>query len=174
MKRYGREEPPTSAGWRDTRGRVCGGVVAGDLTAIDILAGGEGEMTTGGMFIEPQLPMTHLEAVAGGRISEAGECSELGSGLLSGRSVGGGRRLAKMNRLFQIPPSAGDQPRERERGRETHRRTGRSTRLRTRRRRLQRGCVCGYRVQHGGDRRDQTREWPLGVFELFYFFPADI
>jgi len=119
MKRYGREEPPTSAGWRDTRGRVRGGVVAGGLTAIDVLASGEGEMTTGGMFIEPQLPMTHLEAVAGERISEAGECSELGSGLLSGRSVGGGRGLAKMNRLFQIPSSAGDQlERERERLRE--------------------------------------------------------
>jgi len=168
MKRNRREEPPTSAGWGDTRGRVCGGVVAGGQTAVDVLAGGEGEMTTGGMFIEPQLPMTHLEAIAGERISEAGECSELGSGLLSGRSVGGGRRLVRMNRLFQIPSSAGDQlERERERERETHRRTGRSARLRTRRRRLQRGC--GYRVQHGGDRGTRRGNGHWAYLNFFIF-----
>ena len=61
-KRYGREVPPTLAGGGKTGGRVCGRVVAGGLPTVNVLAPGEGEMTTGGMFVEPQFPMTHLQA----------------------------------------------------------------------------------------------------------------
>ena len=46
---------------------MCDRVVAAGLLTVDVLAPGEGEMATGGMFVEPQLPMTHLQgsAIAG-------------------------------------------------------------------------------------------------------------
>jgi len=65
MERYEREVSSTPAGGSNTSGRVCGRVVAGCLTTIDVLTAGEREMGTGNMFIEPQLPMTHLQAIAG-------------------------------------------------------------------------------------------------------------
>lgn len=70
------EVPPTLTGGGDTSGRVCGRVETGCLSAVHVLATGENEMATLGIFVEPQLPMTHLK---------------------SWRSVGGGRRLGKMN-----------------------------------------------------------------------------
>jgi hypothetical protein len=57
---YEREVPATLASGNDTSGRMCGRVVTGGLTAIDVLASGEGEMATLGILIEPELPMTHL------------------------------------------------------------------------------------------------------------------
>ena len=60
MKWYGREVPFTLAGGSNASGRVCGRVVAGGLTAVDVLVAGERQVATEGMFIEPQLPMTHL------------------------------------------------------------------------------------------------------------------
>ena len=75
---YGREVPPTLAGGGDTSGRMYSGVVAGGLTAIDVLTASEGQVATGGMFVEPQLPMTHLEGAqwiwltAGDRSAEVG------------------------------------------------------------------------------------------------------
>ena len=63
MKRNGREVPPTVAGGGDASGRVCGRVVAGGLATVYVLTGGESQMAAGGMFIEPQLPMTHLQAI---------------------------------------------------------------------------------------------------------------
>ena len=65
MKWYGREVSPAPAGWGNTGCRMRGRVVAGCLTTIDILTGGKSQMATGGMFIEPQLPMTHLQVIAG-------------------------------------------------------------------------------------------------------------
>lgn len=63
MEWYGREVPPTLAGGGKTGGRMCSRVVAVGPTAIDVLTAGEGQMATGGMFVEPQLPMTHLQAM---------------------------------------------------------------------------------------------------------------
>jgi hypothetical protein len=65
MKWYGREEPPASADGSNASGRMCGGVVADGLTTIDVLAAGESQVATGGMFVKPQLPMTHLQAIGG-------------------------------------------------------------------------------------------------------------
>jgi len=67
MKWNGREVPPTMAGGGDASGRVFGRVVAGGLTTIYVLTAGESQMATGGMFIEPQLPMTHLLQAIGRR-----------------------------------------------------------------------------------------------------------
>ena len=39
---------------------MCGRVVAVGLAAVDVLAFGEDEVATLGIFVEPQLPMTHL------------------------------------------------------------------------------------------------------------------
>lgn len=83
MEWYEREVPPTSAGGGDASSRMRSRVVAGGLATIDVLTAGEGQVATGCVFVEPQLPMTHLQAIQS-------------SGLYgSGRSVGGGRRLAK-------------------------------------------------------------------------------
>jgi len=57
------EVPPALAGGSDASGRVCSRVVAGGLAAIHVLTAGESQMATGGMFVEPQLPMTHLQAI---------------------------------------------------------------------------------------------------------------
>ena len=74
MKWNGREVSPTMAGGSDASGRVCGRVVAGGLAAVHVLTAGESQMATGGMFIEPQLPVTHLPGTKAKR-------SVLGSGL---------------------------------------------------------------------------------------------
>jgi len=52
--------PPTLTRGRDAGCRVCGSIVTGVLTAVDVLALDENEMATLGIFLEPQLPMTHL------------------------------------------------------------------------------------------------------------------
>lgn len=57
---YERVVPPTLASGSDTSGGMCGRVVTGGLTAIDVLACGEDEMATLGILIEQELPMTHL------------------------------------------------------------------------------------------------------------------
>ena len=91
MKWYGREVSPTLTGGSNASGRVCGRVVAGGLAAVDVLTGGESQVATEGVFIEPQLPMTHLEANAG---EPSGNPRNVANWDLaySGRSVGGGRR----------------------------------------------------------------------------------
>jgi len=53
------EEAATLAIGSDAGCGVCGGVEAERLAAIDVLAGGEDEVATLGIFVEPQLPMTH-------------------------------------------------------------------------------------------------------------------
>ena len=63
MEWYEREVPSTLAGGRNTSGRMCSRVVAVGPTAINVLTAGESQMATGGMFVEPQLPMTHLRAM---------------------------------------------------------------------------------------------------------------
>jgi len=63
MKWNGREVPPTLAGGGDASGRVGSRVVAGGLATVHVLTAGESQMATGDMFIEPQLPMTHLQAI---------------------------------------------------------------------------------------------------------------
>ena len=129
MKWYRREVSPTLACGSNTSGRMCGRVVAGGLTAVDVLTAGESQMAAGGMFIEPQLPMTHLQAIAGEPSANAGNAtnSVLAYG---GRSVGGGRRLAKMNTLFSNSIESRRSTFLRER--EAHRRVSRSTRSKTR------------------------------------------
>lgn len=79
MKWYGREVPPTLTGGGNTSGRMCGRVMAGGLAAIHVLTAGESQMAAGGMFIEPQLPMTHLQAIQENH-QRTEEYSELGSG----------------------------------------------------------------------------------------------
>ena len=44
---------------------MCGGVVAGGLAAVDVLAGGEGHMAAGRVFVEPEPPVAHLGAENG-------------------------------------------------------------------------------------------------------------
>jgi len=63
MEWYAREVPPTLTGGGNARGRMRSRVVADGLTAINVLTAGESQMATVGMFIEPQLPMTHLQAM---------------------------------------------------------------------------------------------------------------
>lgn len=58
-KQHRREEAATLAIGSDAGGRMCGRVEAERLPAIDVLAGGEDEVATLGIFVEPQLPMTH-------------------------------------------------------------------------------------------------------------------
>jgi hypothetical protein len=74
MEWYGREVPPAFASGSGAGDRVRSGVVAGGLTAINVLTSGESQMATGGMFIEPQLPVTHIPGTNAKR-------SVLGSGL---------------------------------------------------------------------------------------------
>jgi len=132
MKWYGREVSPTLACGSNTSGRMCGRVVAGGLTAVDILTAPESQMATGGMFIEPQLPMTHLQAIAKEPSVNAGNATDSVLAYSSGRSVGGGRRQAKINTLFSNSIESRRSTFLRERERETHRRISHSTRLKTR------------------------------------------
>jgi len=95
---YGREVPPTLTVGSNAGGRMCGRVVAGGLTAINVLTADESQMATVGMFIEPQLPMTHLQLARRCRriISTAAGADKANwVQAYSRRSVGGGRRLAK-------------------------------------------------------------------------------
>jgi len=62
------EVPPTLAGGGDTGGWVCNRVVAGGLAAVHVLTAGKSQVATGGVFVEPQLPVTHSwRSVGGGR-----------------------------------------------------------------------------------------------------------
>lgn len=78
MEWYGREVPPALAGGGDTGGRMRSGVVAGGLATVDVLAAGEGQMAAGGMFVEPQLPMTHLQAAQGIWLTADDRSAEVG------------------------------------------------------------------------------------------------
>lgn len=93
MKWYGREVSPTLAGGNDTGGWMCSGIVAGGLVAVHVLTANEGQMATGGMFIEPQLPVTHLRATQGKSVVPGNKANRVLA--YSRRSVGGGRRLVK-------------------------------------------------------------------------------
>lgn len=57
------EVPPTLTDGGNTRGRVCGGVVTDGQAAIDVLTSSEDQVTALGIFVEPQLPMTHLRSI---------------------------------------------------------------------------------------------------------------
>ena len=68
---------------------MCGRVVAGGLTTIDVLVFGEDEMVALGIFVEPQLPMTHLRPQT---VQEDNQCPENKSGFGSGLLFTIGRR----------------------------------------------------------------------------------
>lgn len=91
MKAYGREVASAPTGGGETGGGVRGGVVAGGLAAVDVLAGGESDMATGGVFVEPEPPVAHLGAENGrwaiGRRQEAGEMNGLFQIRLAGETL---------------------------------------------------------------------------------------
>lgn len=80
-KWYRREVPPTLTDGGDTGERMCGRVETRFLSAVDVLTTGENEMVTLGIFVEPQLPMTHLKT--GGEQS-ASESKRIGLWLTVG------------------------------------------------------------------------------------------
>lgn len=61
------EVPPTFTGGGHTSGWMRGRVETGCLSAVHVLATGENEMGTLDIFVEPQLPMTHLKKLTIGR-----------------------------------------------------------------------------------------------------------
>ena len=72
-KRYEREVPATLTIGSKTSGGVCGRVVTSGQTTIDVFASGKNQMGTLGIFVEPQLPMTHVKLRFRWTIRQSGE-----------------------------------------------------------------------------------------------------
>lgn len=80
MKCDGREVASAPAGGGDTGRGVCSGVVAGGLATVDVLAGCEGHVAAGRVFVEPEPAVAHWRAgkAHGLRSGGAGETLAVG------------------------------------------------------------------------------------------------